>query len=121
MTARTRPQGAVDRKIALVADSSNEGADRAAGGRCIRHMVVPVRLLLIAVLALSGMAIFANSALLARARIDAGCSTVRSEGGEVLQACHAGWFKGYPNLMAKGCTAVGAAARLQYWSCPKGV
>ena len=84
-------------------------------------MVVPARLLLVAVLALCGMAVFANSALLTRARVQPGCGSVRTEHGDVLEACHAGWFKGYPNLMAKGCTAVGAATGVQYWSCPEGV
>jgi hypothetical protein len=83
-------------------------------------MVVPVRLLLVAVLALSGIAVAANSALMTRARVDAGCKAVQMSGGPTLEACHRGWFKGYPNLVSKGCTAVGETAKLQYWSCPTG-
>lgn len=83
-------------------------------------MAVPVRLLLVAVLALCGSAVAANSALMTRAHLGAGCSSVHVGKGPALQACHAGWFKGYPNLMGKGCTAVGVTAKLQYWSCPKG-
>ena len=82
-------------------------------------MVVPVRLLLIAVLALSGMAVVANGALMTRARVEPGCTTVRMSDGPSLVACHRGWFKGYPSLVAKGCTAVGVTASLQYWSCAK--
>ena len=82
-------------------------------------MAVPVRLLLVAVLALSAMTMFTNSALMTRARVKPGCTTVRSDEGATLEACHAGWFKSYPNLLDKGCTAVGAAAKLQYWSCPE--
>jgi hypothetical protein len=82
-------------------------------------MVVPFRLLLVAVTAVCGMAVFANSALMTRAQVKPGCTLVRDNSGPALQACHAGWFKGYPNLLAKGCTAVGVAAKLQYWSCPQ--
>jgi hypothetical protein len=82
-------------------------------------MVVPVRLLLVAVLALASMGVLANSALMERARVEPGCSTVQADGGPALEACHKGWFKGYPNLMNKGCTAVGVSAKLQYWSCPQ--
>lgn len=81
-------------------------------------MVVPVRLLLVAVLALAGMGVFADRALMTRVRIDPGCNLVHVGGGPDLEACHAGWFKGFPNLLAKGCTAVGVTAKLQYWSCP---
>ncbi len=81
-------------------------------------MVTPVRLLLVAVLALAAMGLVANSALMSRARIEPGCSIVHGGSGPDLQACHAGWFKGFPNLMTKGCTAVGVTAKLQYWSCP---
>jgi hypothetical protein len=83
-------------------------------------MTIPVRLLLIAVLAFGAMGAFANTALMTRARVQPGCTTVRSASGAALEACHAGWFKGFPNLLDKGCTAVGVAAKLQYWSCPKG-
>ena len=81
-------------------------------------MVVPVRLLLVAVLALSGMAVVANSALMTRARVEPGCTVVDVGSGPDLEACHRGWFKGFPNLMGNGCTAVGVSASLQYWSCP---
>ena len=82
-------------------------------------MVVHARLLLVAVLALTGMALFTNSALVARAHLQPSCSTVQSAShGPALQACHKGWFKGFPNLMSKGCTAVGVTTQLQYWSCP---
>lgn len=81
-------------------------------------MVVPVRLVLLAVLAFSGMAVFANSALLARAQLQPGCTTVHVAAGPAVEACHKGWFKGYPDLMSKGCTAVGVTPKLQYWSCP---
>jgi hypothetical protein len=83
-------------------------------------MAVPVRLLLAAVLALSAMGIVANSALMTRAGVKPGCSVVNDgNGGPELQACHAGWFKGSPNLVSKGCTAVGVATSVQYWSCPR--
>lgn len=82
-------------------------------------MVIQLRLVLIAVLALLGMATAANSALMTRARVQPGCKTVHVGKGPALEACHAGWFNGYPNLMHKGCTAVGVTVKLQYWSCPK--
>ena len=82
-------------------------------------MVIHVRLLLVALLALSGMGIVANSTLMTRAHVQPGCSIVRMGQGPSLEACHAGWFKGYPNLMSKGCTAVGVTSKLQYWSCPQ--
>lgn len=82
-------------------------------------MVVPVRFLLIAVLVFAAMGLVANGALLTRARVNAGCTTMNDGAGPALRACHRGWFKGYPNLMDKGCTAVGVTAKLQYWSCPK--
>lgn len=82
-------------------------------------MVVPVRLLLIAALALTGMGVAANSALMTRARVEPGCTTVKLNSGPSLEACHRGWFKGYPSLVSKGCTAVGVTTTLQYWSCPK--
>lgn len=81
-------------------------------------MVVPVRLLLVAVLAFSGMAVFANSALMTRAQVQPGCATTHVTAGPALEACHKGWFKGFPNLMSKGCTAVGVTSKLEYWSCP---
>lgn len=83
-------------------------------------MVVHLRLLLVAVLAVTGMAVVANSALMTRAGLDAGCSVER-QGTPVLEACHAGWFKGYPNLMTRGCTSVGVTTKLQYWSCARPV
>jgi hypothetical protein len=82
-------------------------------------MVIQIRLLLVAVLALMGMAVAANSALMTRARVEPGCTIVHMGKGPALEACHAGWFKGYPNLLSKGCTAVGVTAKLQYWSCPR--
>jgi hypothetical protein len=82
-------------------------------------MVVHARLLLVAVLALTGMAVFTNSALVAHAQLQPSCNTVHAASGNAtLEACHKGWFKGFPNLMNKGCTAVGVTAKLQYWSCP---
>jgi hypothetical protein len=82
-------------------------------------MVVPLRLLLVAVLALSAMGIVANGALMTRARVQPGCTVVHDGNGPDLKACHTGWFKGFPNLLKQGCIAVGVTTRLQYWSCPK--
>ena len=120
MTRRTRPQGARETKKVLVAESSNGGSERASCGRCTCDMAVTVRLLVVAALALAGMGVAANATLMSRAHIEPGCSMVHaSSGGSALEACHAGWFKGYPNLVGKGCTAVGVTPKLQYWSCPQ--
>jgi hypothetical protein len=81
-------------------------------------MSVPVRLALVAVVALCGTAVVANRALMTRAGVSPGCSIVRTGQGPELEACHAGWFKGYPSLVQRGCTSVGVTPKLQYWSCP---
>jgi hypothetical protein len=81
-------------------------------------MVVPIRLLLVAVFGLCAMGMLANAALLRRAGISPGCSIVHQGAGPTLETCHAGWFKGYPNLLARGCTSVGVTAKQQFWSCP---
>ena len=73
-------------------------------------MVVPLRLVLVAVVAFMAMAVTANSALMTRARLQPGCTVVHDGNGPALQACHKGWFKGFPNLMGKGCTAVGTSS-----------
>jgi hypothetical protein len=79
-----------------------------------------VRIALFAGLALSVMGVIANGTLLRRAGINAGCSVVRSTSALQLESCHKGWFKGFPNLTARGCTSVSVTANRQFWSCPLG-
>jgi hypothetical protein len=79
-----------------------------------------VRIALFAGLALATMGVIANGALLQRAGVNAGCSVTRSTSALQLESCHRGWFKGFPNLSARGCTSVSVTANRQYWSCPLG-
>ena len=68
--------------------------------------------------AISLMGAIANGTLLKRAGVSAGCSVVRTQGALAVESCHAGWFKGFPNLSARGCTTISVKAKQQYWSCP---
>ena len=77
-----------------------------------------LRIVLVTGLALSLMAAIANGSLLRRIGASAGCSVVRSTGHVQLERCHAGWFKGVPNLAAHGCTLVSTTGKQAYWSCP---
>jgi hypothetical protein len=81
-------------------------------------MVVSVRLLVAAALAFCAMGLAANHAFLERVHARPGCSSVSTTGGSVLESCHAGWFKGAPDLTARRCTPVGLTGRVDYWSCP---
>jgi hypothetical protein len=77
-----------------------------------------LRIAIVTGLALSLMAGIANGTLLRRLGASAGCSVVRSTGSLQLESCHAGWFKGVPNLSAHGCSLVSTAGKETYWSCP---
>ena len=77
-----------------------------------------LRVMLVTGVAVSLMSAVANGSFLGRLGVTAGCSSVRATGSLLLESCHAGWFKGYPNLSAKGCTSTGITGRTQYWSCP---
>jgi hypothetical protein len=84
------------------------------GGRVV------LRVALITGFALATMGVIANGTLLQRVGVNAGCSVTRSTGALQLESCHKGWFKGFPNLSARGCTSVSVTANRQYWSCPLG-
>jgi hypothetical protein len=77
-----------------------------------------LRVALVTGLAISVMALIANGTLLRRVGATAGCSVVRTTDAIALESCHAGWFKGFPNLTARGCTSVSVTAKQQYWNCP---
>jgi hypothetical protein len=77
-----------------------------------------LRVALVTGLALTLMAVIANGTLLKRAGISPGCAVVRTQGALAVESCHAGWFKGFPNLSARGCTTISVTAKQQYWSCP---
>jgi hypothetical protein len=80
-------------------------------------MVVQLRLALVTVAALCSVGMFGT--LMTRAHAaSAGCSVVHLAGEPALIGCHKGWFEGYPNMLKKGCTAVGVSAGRQLWSCP---
>jgi hypothetical protein len=82
-------------------------------------MIIHLRVALLAALALC-MAGFGMTLSLARAgALQSGCSSVRIDSGPPLTSCHRGLLGSYPNLMSRGCTAVGVTARAQLWSCPR--
>jgi hypothetical protein len=61
-------------------------------------MVVHLRLILFAALAVCVMG-FVTTASMASSRVwSAGCSSVRVDSGPALQSCHRGLFQAYPNL-----------------------
>jgi len=77
-----------------------------------------LRIVLVTGLALSLMGVVANGSLLRTVGASAGCSVVRTTNQLRLESCHAGWFKGLPNLTTHGCTLVSTAGKQEYWSCP---
>lgn len=80
-------------------------------------MVIHLRFVLVAAAVLCAMGMFATT-LLARASASAGCSPVQYDSGPALIGCHRGLFTGYPNLLHKGCKAVGVSGNKQLWACP---
>ena len=80
-------------------------------------MVIQLRLVLTAAAVLCAMGMFAST-WLARANASAGCSPVHVDSGPALLGCHRGLVGGYPNLLKKGCKAVGMHGHDQLWSCP---
>ena len=77
-----------------------------------------LRIVVVTGLAISLMGTVANGTILGRLGVTAGCSSARTGSSLMLESCHAGWFKGYPNLTSRGCTSTGLTGRTQYWSCP---
>jgi hypothetical protein len=77
-----------------------------------------LRVVLATGLAVSLMGVIANGAILQRVGAKSGCSVVRSTSALQLESCHAGWFKGFPNLASRGCMSVSVTAKQQYWNCP---
>lgn len=82
-------------------------------------MVVHLRLILLAALALCIMGFVATASMASSRVWSSGCSAVKVDSGPALQSCHRSLFGGYPNLLKKGCTAVGVRGENQLWSCPR--
>jgi hypothetical protein len=82
-------------------------------------MVIQLRVILLAALVVCAAG-FVATASMASSRIwQAGCSSIRIDAGPPLESCHRGLLAGYPNMMKRGCTAVGMRGKNQLWSCPK--
>jgi hypothetical protein len=82
-------------------------------------MVIQLRLVLLAALALTAMGFVATASMASSRVWTSGCSSVRVDAGPPLTSCHSGLFAGYPNMLKHGCTAVGMQAKNELWSCPK--
>lgn len=82
-------------------------------------MVVHLRLTLLAVLALCMMGFVATTSMASSRLWSSGCSLAKVDSGPPLTSCHRGLLAGYPNLMSRGCKAVGVQGKNQLWSCPK--
>lgn len=112
-------QGSAETKMPLRAHSPFEGCRRRHACPIRTEMVLQLRIVLLAALAVCAAGFVATASMASSRVWSSGCSSVHVDAGPPLTSCHRSIFAGYPNLMKRGCTAVGTRGANQLWSCPK--